>query len=64
LAGLANVNGLERPSGSTATTGVYNGDSEPDDWVAGNDEFKVAADRLLQLVQVQLKSLGDKPGRE
>ena len=28
---------------------------EPDDWVDGNDRFKVAADELLQLVIGQLK---------
>lgn len=34
---------------------------EPDDLVAGNDEFKAVADKLLQVVFAQLKSLGDKP---
>ncbi len=33
---------------------------EPLDWVAGNDEFKVAADKLLQVVIAQMKRLGEK----
>ncbi len=33
---------------------------EPLDWVAGNDEFKVAADKLLQVVIAQMKWLGEK----
>lgn len=33
---------------------------EPVDWVAGNAEFKVAADRLLQVVFAQMKWLGEK----
>ena len=37
---------------------------EPDELVAGNDEFKVAADRLLQIIVAQLKEIGDKPERE
>jgi hypothetical protein len=37
---------------------------EPDHLVAGNDEFKVTADKLLQIILGQLKSLGDKPTRE
>jgi len=34
---------------------------EPDGLVAGNDEFKVVADKLLKIILAQLKSLGDKP---
>ena len=34
---------------------------EPDSLVTDNDEFKVVADRLLQIILGQLKSLGDKP---
>ena len=34
---------------------------EPDRLVAGNEEFKVTADRLLRIIHGQLKSLGDKP---
>ena len=30
---------------------------EPADWVAGNDEFKAAADKLLQVVIAQMKWL-------
>ena len=37
---------------------------EPEDWVAGNDEFRVAADKLLQIILPQLKAIGDKPTRE
>ena len=37
---------------------------EPDNLVAGNDEFKSAADMLLRTTLAQLKSLGDKPNRE
>lgn len=33
---------------------------EPVDWVKGNDEFKVAADKLLQVVIDQMKWLGAK----
>ncbi|MFZ5833657.1 MAG: hypothetical protein ACOY3P_26520 [Planctomycetota bacterium] len=33
---------------------------EPVDWVKGNDEFKVAADKMLQVVSDQLKWLGAK----
>ena len=33
---------------------------EPLDWVAGNDEFKVAADKLVQVVIAQMKWLGEK----
>jgi hypothetical protein len=33
---------------------------EPMDWVAGNGEFKVAADKLLQVVIDQMKWLGAK----
>ncbi len=33
---------------------------EPVDWVTGNDEFKVAADKLLQVVIAQMKWLGVK----
>ena len=36
---------------------------EPDDLVAGNDEFKGAADKLLQIILAQLKAIGDKPER-
>jgi len=34
---------------------------EPDNLVTDNDEFKVAADKLLEIILAQLKSLGDKP---
>jgi len=34
---------------------------EPNHLVAGNDEFKAAADNLLQVILAQLRSLGDKP---
>ena len=34
---------------------------EPDDLVAGNDDFKVAADKVLQIIVAQLKAIGDKP---
>ena len=37
---------------------------EPDELVAGNDEFKVAADHLLEVIVAQLKEIGDKPERE
>src|ERR1700757_1292722 len=30
---------------------------EPIDWVAGNDEFKAAADRIMQVLSAQLKAL-------
>lgn len=33
---------------------------EPKDWVEGNDEFKVAADKLLTLTSAQLKRLKEK----
>ena len=33
---------------------------EPMDWVAGNDDFKVAAEKLLQVVIAQMKWLGQK----
>jgi len=33
---------------------------EPMDWVAGNDDFKVAAEKLLQVVVAQMKWLGQK----
>ena len=33
---------------------------EPVNWVAGNDDFKVAADKLLQVVIAQMKWVGDK----
>lgn len=33
---------------------------EPADWVAGNDEFKVVADKMLQIVGGQLKLLMNK----
>ena len=33
---------------------------EPDDWVEGNEKFRVAADGLLQLVIGQLKWLKNK----
>ena len=36
---------------------------EPDHLVAGNDEFQVTADKLLQILLGQLKSIGDKPTR-
>ncbi len=37
---------------------------EPDELVADNDEFKVAADKLLQIIVAQLREIGDKPERE
>lgn len=37
---------------------------EPDDFVAGNGEFKEAADKLLQVTVGQLKALRDKPERK
>ena len=37
---------------------------EPVDWVAGNDELKVAAEKLLSMMSTQVKSLGDKPARK
>jgi len=37
---------------------------EPEDLVAGNDELKEAADRLLSTILAQLKALGDKPEGE
>ena len=36
---------------------------EPDHLVAGNDELQVTADKLLQILLGQLKSIGDKPTR-
>ena len=33
---------------------------EPDEWVQGNEEFKVAADKLLKLTSSQLKWLKEK----
>jgi hypothetical protein len=37
---------------------------EPDELVPGNDEFKVVADKLLQIILGQLKAIGDRPTRE
>ena len=37
---------------------------EPDDLLAGNDQFNDAADKLLQIILAQLKAIGDKPERE
>ena len=37
---------------------------EPMAWVAGNDEFKAAADKLLQVVVGQMKWLGEKYPRK
>lgn len=34
---------------------------EPDDLVAGNEEFKEVADKLLEVIRRQLNVLGDKP---
>ena len=34
---------------------------EPDDLVMGNDDFKAAAEKLLQLVLRQLTAIGDRP---
>jgi hypothetical protein len=34
---------------------------EPDSLVAGNDEFKVGAEKLLEAILAQLKAIGDKP---
>jgi hypothetical protein len=34
---------------------------KPQDWVTGNDEFAVAADKVLQLVANQFKLLENKP---
>jgi hypothetical protein len=36
---------------------------EPDELAPGNDEFKVVADKLLQIILGQLKAIGDKPTR-
>ena len=33
---------------------------EPEDWVAGNDNFKAASDKLLQVVSSQMKWLKEK----
>jgi len=33
---------------------------EPVDWVKGNDEFKVAADKMLEILGAQLKTLNTK----
>jgi hypothetical protein len=37
---------------------------EPVGWVAGNDEFKSAADRMMQVLSAQLKSLSKKKPRK
>ena len=37
---------------------------EPDHLVTGNEEFKDAADKRLQIILAQLKAIGDKPERE
>ena len=37
---------------------------EPDVLVPGNDEFKVAAEKLLQIILGQLKAIGDRPTRK
>lgn len=34
---------------------------EPEDLVAGNDEFRTAAERLLEVVFGQLQTIGDRP---
>jgi hypothetical protein len=34
---------------------------EPDHMVVGNDDFKAIADKLLQVILAQLKSIGDRP---
>lgn len=34
---------------------------EPDRLVTDNDEFKVVADKLLEIILAQLKAIGDKP---
>ena len=36
---------------------------EPDDLVAGNEEFKEVADKLVKVIVGQLKAIGDKPGQ-
>ncbi len=33
---------------------------EPVGWVEGNDEFKVAADRMIKIIVAQLKTLKTK----
>lgn len=37
---------------------------EPDSLVTDNDEFKVVADKLLEIILTQLKAIGDRPERE
>ena len=37
---------------------------EPDDWVAGSDDFKVAAEKLLDVTLSQLKGLKEKHPRQ
>jgi len=37
---------------------------EPDDWVAGSDDFKVAAEKLLDVTLSQLKGLKEKYPRK
>lgn len=33
---------------------------EPDDWVDGNQEFKIAAEKLIKVTSSQLKRLKEK----
>ena len=37
---------------------------EPEDWVAGNDDFRIAAEELLKTVVAQLKWLKTKYPQE
>ena len=37
---------------------------EPDDWVAGSDDFKVAAEKLIDVTISQLKGLKEKYPRQ
>src|SRR3954452_3169792 len=48
----ASLEALQRLVGMTAIQFVL---FEPVEWVQGNDEFRVAADKLIQIIAAQLK---------